>query len=142
MRRVIVAQEAAEPVGPYPHAVQVGRWLFLSGIGPRQRGGDIPGVVRDAAGRIVEYDFEAQCHAVFRNVEAILRAAGARWEDIVDVTAFLTNIERDFEVFNRVYAIYLGHVQACRTTVEVRRLPTPIAIELKCIAYLGDADAG
>lgn len=139
MRRVIVAEEAAEPVGPYPHAVQVGPWLFLSGIGPRQRGStDIPGVVRDAAGRVVDYDFEVQCHAVFRNIGAILQAAGARWEHIVDVTAFLTNLERDFAAFNRVYAQYLGHMQACRTTVEVRRLPTPIAIELKCIAYVGE----
>jgi len=91
----------------------------------------------DAEGRVIEYDFALQCHAVFRNVERILQAAGARWEDVVDVTAFLTNIERDFATFNRIYADYLGHVQACRTTVEVRRLPTPIAIELKCIAYLG-----
>ncbi|MCS6965684.1 MAG: Rid family hydrolase [Candidatus Kapabacteria bacterium] len=139
MRRVILSQDAAAPVGPYPHAVRVGNWLFLSGIGPRQRGSaEIPGVIRDADGRVVEYDFEAQCHAVFRNIGHILRAAGARWEDIVDVTAFLVDIERDFAAFNRVYARYLGHVQACRTTVEVRRLPTPIAIELKCIAYVED----
>lgn len=139
MRRVIIAPEAAEPIGPYPHAVQVERWLFLSGIGPRVPGtGEIPGIVRDAEGRIVDYDFEAQCRATFANVEAILRAAGARWDDVVDVTAFLTNLERDFAAFNRIYAEYLGHVQACRTTVEVRRLPTPIAIELKCIAYVGE----
>ncbi len=138
MRRAIIAEDVAEPVGPYPHAVQVGPWLFLSGIGPRQReSATIPGVIMDAEGRVIEYDFALQCHAVFRNVERILQAAGARWEDVVDVTAFLTNIERDFATFNRIYADYLGHVQACRTTVEVRRLPTPIAIELKCIAYLG-----
>ncbi|MCS7176506.1 MAG: Rid family hydrolase [Candidatus Kapabacteria bacterium] len=139
MRQIIIAEDAAEPVGPYPHAVRVGNWLFLSGIGPRQRGSsEIPGVVQDAEGRVVDYDFEVQCHAVFQNVHRILRAAGARLEDLVDVTAFLTDIRRDFATFNRVYAQYLGHVQACRTTVEVRALPTPIAIELKCIAYLGD----
>ncbi len=137
MRRVIIATDAAEPVGPYPHAVQVGNWLFLSGIGPRRRGStEIPGVLRDREGRIIGYDFETQCHATFANVGAILRAAGARWDDVVDVTAFLTNLERDFATFNRIYAQYLGHVQACRTTVEVQRLPTPIAIELKCIAYV------
>ncbi len=136
-RQVIICEHAPEPVGPYPHAVRVGNWLFLSGIGPRQRGSaEIPGLVRDSQGRIVDYDFAVQCHATFRNVEAILRAAGADWSHVVDVTAFLTNLERDFDTFNRIYAQYLGQAQACRTTIEVCRLPTPIAIELKCIAYL------
>jgi 2-aminomuconate deaminase len=130
------AAGAAEPIGPYPHARRVGDLLFLSGIGPRVRGQQsIPGVVLDAAGAVVDYDIAEQCHAVMRNVRAVLEACGSSWERLVDVTVFLTDIERDFATYNRVYAQYFpGPLRPCRTTVEVRRLPTPIAIELKCIA--------
>ena len=129
---------AAEPVGAYPHARRVGDLLFLSGIGPRVRGERaIPGVVMDAQGHVVDYDIAAQCHAVMRNVRAVLEEAGSSWDKLVDVTVFLTDIERDFATYNRVYAEYFpGPARPCRTTVEVRRLPTPIAIELKCIATL------
>ncbi len=129
------AAGAAAPVGAYPHARRSGNLLFLSGIGPRPADGSgIPGVVLDAAGNVVSYDMESQCHAVFRNVAAVLAAVGADLGDLLDVTVFLTDIERDFAVFNRIYAEYVGSDGPCRTTVEVNRLPTPIAIELKCIA--------
>lgn len=135
MNDAIISDQAPEPVGPYPHARRVGDLLFLSGIGPRKKGlKDIPGATFDADGRLLAYDFEQQCHSVFENVKLILQASGARWEDIVDVTAFLTNIKSDFPVFNRIYAEYFKENQPCRTTVEVSALPTPIAIELKCIA--------
>ncbi|UYZ62957.1 RidA family protein [Hymenobacter weizhouensis] len=128
---------APEPVGLYPHARRAGNLLFLSGVGPRQRGqAQVPGVELDEAGRVVRYDFESQCHAVFRNVRYILEEAGARWEDLVDVTVFLTNMREDFAVYNRLYADYFHTNQPCRTTVEVTRLPTPIAIELKCVAVV------
>jgi 2-aminomuconate deaminase len=128
---------APAPVGAYPHARRAGGLLFLSGLGPRDAGGaDIPGVRRDARGRVVDYDIEAQCHAVFRNVRSVLEAAGSSWDRLVDVTVFLTDIERDFDTFNRVYGEYFPGDGPCRTTVEVNRLPTPIAIELKCIATL------
>jgi 2-aminomuconate deaminase len=118
-------------------------YLFLSGIGPRPAdGGAIQGVVLDAAGNVVSYDMESQCHAVFRNVAAILAAVGADLGDLLDVTVFLTDIERDFAVFNRIYAEYIGSDGPCRTTVEVNRLPTPIAIELKCIAELQNVTPG
>jgi 2-aminomuconate deaminase len=135
---IVEATGAAEPVGAYPHARRAGGLLFLSGIGPRERGSaSIPGVTLDAQGRVVDYDIEAQCHAVMRNVRAVLEAAGSSWDKLVDVTVFLTDIERDFAAYNRVYAEYFpGPVRPCRTTVEVRRLPTPIAIEMKCIAAL------
>jgi 2-aminomuconate deaminase len=135
---VIESAGAAEPVGAYPHARRAGGLLFLSGIGPRVRGErSIPGVVLDAQGRVVDYDIAAQCHAVMRNVRAVLDAAGSSWDKLVDVTVFLTDIERDFDTYNRVYAEYFpGPARPCRTTVEVRRLPTPIAIELKCIATI------
>ena len=127
--------KAPPPVGAYPHARRVGGLLFLSGIGPRSAtGGPIPGVELDDAGRVVAVDIVAQCHAVFANVRAVLEAAGAAWEDLVDVTVFLTDIGRDFAAYNRVYAEYFPADGPCRTTVEVSRLPTPIAIELKCIA--------
>lgn len=133
----ISAPGAASPVGNYPHARRVGRLLFLSGIGPRSAdGGDIPGVTRDADGDVLYYDIAAQCHSVFRNVTAVLDSAGATLADLVDVTVFLTDIRRDFETFNRIYAEYFPGDGPCRTTVEVNRLPTPIAIELKCIADL------
>lgn len=133
----IHSSQAPEPVGSYPHARRVGNLLFLSGVGPRQKGAsEIPGVTLDAHRNIVDYDIEKQCHAVFQNVRFILEDAGARWENLVDVTVFLTNMKQDFAVFNKVYAEYFMDNQPCRTTVEVNALPTPIAIELKCIAAL------
>ena len=126
---------APNPVGAYPHAKRVGDLVFLSGIGPRPAGGgDIPGAKLDDDGNLVAVDIEVQCHSVFTNVRAVLESAGCEWEDLVDVTVFLTDIPRDFETYNRVYAEYFSADGPCRTTVEVTRLPTPIAIELKCIA--------
>ncbi|UOQ78435.1 Rid family hydrolase [Hymenobacter sp. 5516J-16] len=128
---------APEPVGLYPHARRAGNLLFLSGVGPRQRGqAQVPGVELNEDGTIRRYDFESQCHAVFQNVRYILEEAGARWEDLVDVTVFLTNMQADFATYNRLYAQYFQSNQPCRTTVEINRLPTPIAIELKCIAVV------
>ena len=132
---VINSTKAPEPVGLYPHARRVGNLLFLSGVGPRERGTKkIPGVELSEDGEIVSYDIEAQCRSVFRNVRYILEDAGSSWEKIVDVTVFLTNIKDDFLIYNRIYAEYFKDNQPCRTTVEVNKLPTPIAIELKVIA--------
>lgn len=131
----IISDQAPEPVGAYPHARRAGDLLFLSGIGPRRKGStEIPGVTLDAEGRVLAYDFEQQCHSVFKNVKIILEASGARWEDIVDVTVFLTSLKNDFLTFNMIYGEYFKENQPCRTTIEVNALPTPIAIELKCIA--------
>lgn len=128
---------APEPVGLYPHARRVGGLLFLSGVGPRVRGSkDIPGVTLDAAGNVVDHDIEAQCRSVFENVRHILEEAGSDWSRLVDVTVFLTDMKRDFETYNRIYAEYFRDNQPCRTTVEINALPTPIAIELKCIATI------
>ena len=133
----ISSEEAPEPVGPYPHARRVGNLLFLSGVGPRQRGVKaIPGVTMDERGDIISYDIEQQCHAVFKNVKLILEASGSGWENLVDVTVFLTNMKKDFPVFNKIYGEYFKDNQPCRTTVGVNALPTPIAIELKCIAII------
>ena len=137
MSEIINSQQAPEPVGAYPHARRVGNLLFLSGVGPRKRGSkEIPGVALDENGNIVAYDIEQQCHSVFQNVKIILEASGSRWEDLVDITVFLTNMKKDFPVFNKIYAEYFEQNQPCRTTVEVNALPTPIAIELKCIAVI------
>jgi len=131
------SSNAPEPVGLYPHARKVGDLLFLSGVGPRQRGSKkIPGVNLDSEGNIISYDIEAQCHSVFNNVRAILEDSGSSWDKLVDVTVFLTNMKDDFKTYNRVYAEYFKDNQPCRTTVEVLSLPTPIAIELKCVATL------
>ena len=131
----INSEKAPEPVGPYPHARRVGNLLFLSGVGPRKRGSkEIPGVVVDGHEKIISYNMEEQCHAVFQNVRYILEASGSRWENLVDVTVFLINMKGDFPVFNKIYSDYFKENQPCRTTVEVNALPTPIAIELKCIA--------
>jgi 2-aminomuconate deaminase len=135
--KTIVTNQAPEPVGAYPHARKVGNLLFLSGVGPRQRGSkEIPGVTLDANGNIIAYDIETQCHSVFKNVRLILEASGAKWESLVDVTVYLTNMKSDFKTFNKIYATYFKENQPCRTTVEVNALPTPIAIELKCIATI------
>jgi len=137
----INSAQAPKPVGLYPHAKRVGDLLFLSGVGPRQAGTEkIPGVELNEQGEIISYDIEAQCRSVFDNVRTIVEAAGASWLDIVDVTVFLTNIKDDFATYNRVYAEYFHDNQPCRTTVEINKLPTPIAIELKCIAALSNSD--
>jgi 2-aminomuconate deaminase len=131
------SEKAPEPVGLYPHARRVGNLLFLSGVGPRERGTKkIPGVELDENGRILSYDIEKQCHSVFKNVRLILEASGSSWENLVDVTVFLTNMKDDFKTYNKVYAEYFKDNQPCRTTVEILALPTPIAIELKCIATI------
>ena len=139
------SKRAPEPVGAFPHAKRVGDFLFLSGIGPRQRGRkEIPGVTLNAAGQIENYDIETQCRAVFENVRLVLEDAGAKWEDIVDVTVFLTNMKRDFPVYNKLYAEHFageGKPNPTRTTVEVTALPTPIAVELKVIAALPSRQA-
>ena len=137
MSEIFNAKQAPKPVGLYPHARQVGNLLFLSGVGPRQAGStDIPGVELNQSGEIVSYNIEAQCHSVFQNVRTILTSAGADWLDLVDVTVFLTNMKDDFATYNRIYGEYFADNMPCRTTVEINKLPTPIAIELKCIAAL------
>jgi 2-aminomuconate deaminase len=128
---------APAPVGAYPHARRVGSFLFLSGVGSRTPGSnEIPGNVYDPAGKLTSYDIEAQCRQVFANVRAILEASGARWDDLVDVTVYLTDMASDFAVYNRVYAEHFRSNRPCRTTVGVTALPTEIAIELKCLAVL------
>ncbi len=136
--KAVESQGAPRPVGAYPHALRVGSLLFLSGIGPRNPDDDgIPGNVMGEDGELVAYDIERQCRAVFRNVRTVLEASGAQWEQLVDITVFLTDMRRDFPTFNRIYAEYFDRHKPCRTTVEVSSLPTPIAIELKCVAWLG-----
>jgi 2-aminomuconate deaminase len=133
----VISPRAPEPLGPYPHARRVGNLLFISGTGPRRRGEkQVPGIELGPDGKVVRYDIEAQCRAVFENVRIILEDAGSSWDRLVDVTVFLTDLERDFPAYNRIYAEYFSGVQPSRTTVGVQRLPGPIAIELKCIATL------
>ena len=137
MTDIIYTGNASAPLGAYPHARKAGNLLFLSGIGPRDpKDNSIPGLELDSKGNIVKYDIEAECHSVFANVKAVLEASGSSWDKIIDVTVFLTNMKKDFPVYNKIYADYFSSVQACRTTVEVKSLPTPIAIELKVIATI------
>jgi 2-aminomuconate deaminase len=137
----INTQKAPKPVGLYPHARKVGKLLFLSGVGPRKAGSDatdsaVPGLEIDKNGNFIAFDFEAQCRAVFDNVKVILEESGSSWQNLVDVTVFLVNMKRDFIAYNNIYAEYFKDNQPCRTTVEINSLPTPIAIELKCIATI------
>lgn len=137
MSEVVRTDQAPAPVGAYPHARRVGQLLFLSGVGPRTPGSHaVAGNVYDDNGKLLSYDIEAQCRQVFANVRAVLEASGAHWEDLVDVTVFLTDMARDFPAYNKLYAEYFAGVDACRTTLGITALPTPIAIELKCIAAL------
>jgi 2-aminomuconate deaminase len=139
---IISTEKASAPLGAYPHARKVGNLLFLSGIGPRSPiDNSIPGLELDANGNILKYDIEAETHAVFANVKAVLEASGSSWDKMVDVTVFLTNMKKDFPVYNKIYGEYFKDVQACRTTVEVKSLPTPIAIELKVIATIENHDS-
>lgn len=133
--------KAPKPVGLYPHARRAGNLLFLSGVGPRVAGSnqadsEVPGLTLDHNGNFVEFDFEAQCRSVFDNVKVILEESGSSWGQLIDVTVFLVNMKRDFHVYNKVYAEYFSENSPCRTTVEINSLPTPIAIELKCIATI------
>jgi len=141
MSEVIKASTAPKPVGTYPHARRVGDLLFLSGIGPRDPATNaIPGNEYFADGRVRKYDIEAQTRAVFANVRAVLEASGARWEDLVDVTVYLTDMARDFKSYNAVWAEHFPDIDTapCRTTLGITALPTPIAIELKCTAVVKD----
>jgi len=134
---VFNSQNAPEAVGSYPHARRVGDLLFLSGVGPRERGKKkIPGVTLGENGEIISYDIQVQCHSVFANVKTILEDSGSSWDSLVDVTVFLTNMKDDFNIYNKIYAEYFKENQPCRTTVEILSLPTPISIELKCIATI------
>lgn len=137
MSDVLRTDKAPAPVGAYPHARRVGDLLFLSGVGPRTPGSnEVPGNLHDADGTLIDHDIEAQCHQVFANVKAVLEASGAKLEHLVDITVFLTDIERDFAAYNRIYAEYFAGIDACRTTLGITALPTPIAIELKCLARI------
>lgn len=137
MKKGIISEKAPKPVGLYPHSREVGNLLFLSGVGPRKPETDeIPGLELNENGQILSYDIAQQCRSVFENVRIILQASESQWENLVDVTVFLTNMKDDFEIYNKIYAEYFKNNQPCRTTVEVTSLPTPIAIELKCIATL------
>lgn len=138
---IISSDKAPKPVGLYPHARRVGNLLFLSGVGPRIAGSDsndsrVPNLELDKNGNFIQFDFEAQCRSVFDNVRIILEESGSSWGELVDVTVFLVDMKRDFHTYNRVYAEYFKDNQPCRTTVEINSLPTPIAIELKCIATI------
>ena len=137
IENIVNSGKAPEPVGLYPHARRVGNLLFLSGVGPRERGTKtIPGVELNDAGEIISYDIETQCRSVFQNVRFIVEDAGSSWDKIVDVTVFLTNMKDDFATYNRIYAEYFAENRPCRTTVEITKLPTPIAMELKVIATI------
>ncbi|NCG19732.1 MAG: RidA family protein [Rhodobacterales bacterium] len=140
MSDAVRTDAAPAPVGPYPHARRVGDFLFISGMGPRQPGTNaIPGgPIRDANGDALDYDVRAQTHAVIQNIRTVVEAAGARFDQICDMTCFLIDMDRDFTAFNEVYREYFDTVQPTRTTVAIRALPTPIAVELKAIVYLGD----
>jgi 2-aminomuconate deaminase len=131
------SDKVPKPIGAYPHARKIGKLLFLSGVGPRKRNSsEIPGVELDNDGNVISHDIVAQCHSVFNNIRIILEESGSNWDNLVDVTVFLTDMRRDFDTYNRIYADYFKTNQPCRTTVEVTSLPTPIAIELKCIATI------
>ena len=139
MSQVVHSDKAPRAVGHYPHARRVGQMLFLSGIGPRSAtDNSIPGNVLSEFGNLLSYDIVAQCHSVFANVRAVLEASGAQWSDLVDVTVYLTDMARDFPAYNKVWAEYFPDVATapCRTTLGITALPTPIAIELKCLAVL------
>ena len=137
MTDIIKTDKAAKPLGAYPHARRAGHLIFLSGIGSRSAvDNSIPGLVLDEQGNVISYDIEAECRSCFANVKAVLEASGSSWDEIVDVTVFLTHMEKDFPVYNKVYEEYFKDVQPCRTTVEVKSLPSKIAIELKVIATI------
>ena len=137
MNDPIITNKAPDPVGLYPHARKAGNLLFLSGIGPREASTNkIPGVELDKYGNFISFDFEAQVHSVFKNVKTVLEESGSSWDKLIDVTVYLVNMQRDFQTYNRIWAEYFKTNAPCRTTVGITALPTPIAIELKCVAAI------
>tara|TARA_Y100000588_G_C13759586_1_gene713413 strand:+ start:171 stop:596 length:426 start_codon:yes stop_codon:yes gene_type:complete len=140
MKKIYIdSEKAAEPVGDYPHAIKINNFIFLSGIGPRQKNNKkIPGVTLNKKGDVIDYDIEKQCISVFENIKYILEKSGATFNDVIDVSVFLTNMKNDFNKFNKIYSQYFGGSRPTRTTVEVLSLPTPIAVELKIIAFINE----
>ncbi|MGY6587152.1 MAG: RidA family protein [Wenzhouxiangella sp.] len=137
MSKTIHSSTAPEPVGAYPHARRVGNLLFLSGLGPRIPGSnEVPGNRYDADGTLVDYDIAAQTEQLVSNLDQVLEAAGASRNQLVDITVFLTDMKRDFKTFNEIYRKHFSDAAPCRTTVEINALPTPIAVEFKCIASI------
>ena len=135
MIKKYITKKAPAPVGNYPHSVEIDGVLYLSGIGPRNReNSSIPGNEYDMNENLINYDIEQQTHAVFKNIKAILEESNSSWENLIDITVFLTNMKNDFKKFNDIYNLYFPKANVCRTTVEVNALPTDIAVELKCIA--------
>jgi 2-aminomuconate deaminase len=144
VNKSINALKAPKAVGAYPHARRVGNLLFLSGIGPRlATDNSIPGNIYNPSGELIGYDIIAQCHSVFANVKAVLATSELDLQDLVDVTVYLTDMRNDFSSYNKIWADYFPDAQnaPCRTTLGITALPTPIAIELKCIAALKDTSA-
>ena len=120
----LASDRLARPLSP---AVRAGDFVFVSGTVPT-----------DDQGQVVPGGIEAQTRAVFANVRAVLEASGACWESLVDVTVYLTDMAGDFPGYNRVWADHFPDpaVAPCRTTLGITALPTPISIELKCVAHV------
>ena len=118
--------KAPTPIGAYPHAKQAGDFLFLSGIGSR-----------NSSDNSIPDNFKDECHSVFKNIRIVIEQSGAKWENLIDITVFLTDMKKDFKTFNSIYKEYFKENKPCRTTIEIESLPTPISIELKCIVYIG-----
>ena len=132
-----IINNAPTPVGNYPHSVSVNGILYLSGVGPRHpKDNTIPGNKYDHDENLLDYDIKQQTHAVMDNVKIILEESNSSWNNLIDITVFLTDMKNDFNKFNQIYNLYFKKAHACRTTIEVNALPTDIAIELKCIALI------
>lgn len=128
------AQALPRPLGNYARWRRHGDTIYVAGVSARMPDGGIDGVVRTAQGEAA-YDVPAQTRRVLRNIEGILREAGASLADCLDLTCYLVD-QKDFAAFNATWAEFFGEQEPpTRTTVVVRGLPHPdMAVEIKAIA--------
>ena len=129
-REVIRTDKAPAPVGPYNQGIVAsGRMVFVAG--------QIP--LDPSTGEIVGTgDVTEQSQQVMANLEAILTAAGAKFQDVVKTTVFLADMN-DFVAMNAVYAQYFDEATApARACVQVSRLPKDVLVEIECIAVIGN----
>jgi 2-aminomuconate deaminase len=129
-----VVEGKATPRGKYPHVKRAGDFLFVSGTSARRADDTIAGAEAGATG-ITQLDIRVQTRAVIENIGDILQSAGARLQDVVEISTYLVNMS-DFAGYNEVYGEFFGYDGPARTTVAVHQLPHPhLLIEIKAMAY-------
>ena len=125
MRQAVSTPSAPAAIGPYSQAIRAGSLLFISG--------QIP--IDPSTGTLIEGSIAEQTHRVFRNIGAILEAAGASFDHVVRTTVYLADMN-DFAAMNEVYGGYFTSPAPARATVQAARLPKDARVEIDVIASM------